>query len=150
MTTWYHSCFHNSSGPGEDSKPDSRQRGHGSFQALLDLHGGQGSQNGFDNSGKRGEIHFQDGDNAKGAVYVLGQMSLLLKSWIEEGSIKEETIYGLELLNEPAAAWTPDLWDVIRDYFNYAGHDQIRQIFPAEMYNNLSVMPITKSYIKAV
>ena len=72
------------------------------FQALLDLHGGQGSQNGFDNSGKRGQIHFQDDDNAKEAVYVLGQMALLLKSWIDEGSIKAETIYGMELLNEPA------------------------------------------------
>ena len=117
------------------------------FQALLDLHGGQGSQNGFDNSGKRGQIHFQDDDNAKEAVYVLGQMALLLKSWIDEGSIKAETIYGMELLNEPAAAWTPDLWEVIRDYFNYAGHDQIRQVFPAEM-SNLSVVVQTafKSY----
>ena len=49
-----------------------------------------------------GQIHFQDDDNAKEAVYVLGQMALLLKSWIDEGSIKAETIYGMELLNEPA------------------------------------------------
>jgi len=117
------------------------------IKALLDLHGGQGSQNGFDNSGKRGQIHFQDDDNAKEAVYVLGQMALLLKSWIDEGSIKAETIYGMELLNEPAAGWRPDLWEVIRDYFNYAGHDQIRQVFPAEM-SNLSVVVQTgfKSY----
>jgi len=45
------------------------------IKALLDLHGGQGSQNGFDNSGKRGEIHFQDGDNSERAVKVLGKMS---------------------------------------------------------------------------
>ena len=32
------------------------------------MHGGQGSQNGFDNSGKRGEIHFQDGENSDRAV----------------------------------------------------------------------------------
>ena len=78
------------------------------FQALLDLHGGQGSQNGFDNSGKRGEIHFQDGDNSERAVKVLGKMSALIKGWIDEGAIQAETIYGLELLNEPAAGlkWT--------------------------------------------
>ena len=58
------------------------------FQALLDLHGGQGSQNGFDNSGKRGEIHFQDGENSDRAVKVLSQMSALVKSWVDEGSIK--------------------------------------------------------------
>ena len=47
----------------------------------------------------------------------------------------------------PAAGWRPDLWEVIRDYFNYAGHDQIRQVFPAEM-SNLSVVVQTgfKSY----
>ena len=38
------------------------------FKVLLDLHGGQGSQNGFDNSGKLGEIHFQDGENSERAV----------------------------------------------------------------------------------
>ena len=30
-------------------------------QVLLDLHGGPGSQNGFDNSGKRGEVHWHEG-----------------------------------------------------------------------------------------
>ena len=55
---------------------------------MLDLHGGQGSQNGFDNSGKRGEIHFQDGENSDRAVKVLSQMSALVKSWVDEGSIK--------------------------------------------------------------
>jgi len=100
------------------------------IKALLDLHGGQGSQNGFDNSGKRGEIHFQDGDNSERAVKVLGKMSALIKGWIDEGAIQAETIYGLELLNEPAAGWTPDLWDVIRDKFNYEGYDEIRKVFP--------------------
>ena len=52
------------------------------------MHGGQGSQNGFDNSGKRGEIHFQDGENSDRAVKVLSQMSALLKSWVDEGAIK--------------------------------------------------------------
>ena len=44
------------------------------LQALLDLHGGQGSQNGFDNSGQRGEIHFQDDDNPERAAKVLGKI----------------------------------------------------------------------------
>ena len=30
-------------------------------------------------------------------------MSALIKGWIDEGAIQAETIYGLELLNEPAA-----------------------------------------------
>ena len=57
-------------------------------------------------------------------------MSALLKSWVDEGVIKADTIYGLELLNEPATAWTPDLWDVIRDQFNYGGYDEVRKVFP--------------------
>ena len=57
-------------------------------------------------------------------------MSTLLKSWVDEGVIKADTIYGLELLNEPATAWTPDLWDVIRDQFNYGGYDEVRKVFP--------------------
>ena len=61
---------------------------------------------------------------------VLSQMSALLKSWVDEGVIKADTIYGLELLNEPATAWTPDLWDVIRDQFNYGGYDEVRKVFP--------------------
>ena len=80
----------------------------------MDLHGGQGSQNGFDNSGQRGEIHFQDGDNPDRAVKVNGMMASLMQAWIDEGAIKAETIFGIELLNEPAAGWTPDLWEVVR------------------------------------
>ena len=63
------------------------------LQVLLDLHGGQGSQNGFDNSGKRGEIHFQDGENSDRAVKVLSQMSALLKSWVDEGAIKVKNFF---------------------------------------------------------
>ena len=33
-------------------------------------------------------------------------------------------------MNEPATAWTPDLWDVIRDSFNYGGYDEVRKVFP--------------------
>ena len=33
-------------------------------------------------------------------------------------------------LNQYAIGWTPDLWDIIRDKFNYEGYDKIRKVFP--------------------
>ena len=97
----------------------------------MDLHGAPGSQNGFDNSGKRGDIHFQDGDKPDRAVKVLKQMSQLMKDWIEEGVMRSETLAGIEFLNEPFG-WFDPVWDVCYNRFYFDAYDQIRSVFPSE------------------
>merc|ERR1711893_563789 len=75
------------------------------MKVLIDLHGAPGSQNGFDNSGRRGEIHWYDYSGSLDNVYrteqVLEKVSQMVAGWIVEGSIREQTLYGIELLNEP-------------------------------------------------
>ena len=95
------------------------------IKVLLDLHGAPGSQNGFDNSGKRGEIHFQDDDKPDRAARVLGQMSALMKEWIDQGVMRPETLAGIEFLNEPFG-WFEPVWQVVREKFYYDGYEQIR------------------------
>ena len=101
------------------------------IKVLLDLHGAPGSQNGFDNSGKRGEIHFQDDDKPDRAARVLGQMSALMKEWIDQGVMRPETLAGIEFLNEPFG-WFEPVWQVVREKFYYDGYEQIRRVFPDE------------------
>lgn len=101
------------------------------IKVLLDLHGAPGSQNGFDNSGKRGEIHFQDDDNSDRAARVLGQMSELMKEWIDQGVMRPETLAGIEFLNEPFG-WFEPVWQAVREKFYYDGYEQIRRVFPDE------------------
>ena len=97
----------------------------------MDLHGAPGSQNGFDNSGKRGDIHFQDGDKPERAARVLKQMSELMKTWIDQGVMRAETLAGIEFLNEPFG-WFDPVWQVCRNEFYYNAYDQIRSVFPSE------------------
>ena len=95
---------------------------------MLDLHGAPGSQNGFDNSGRRGEVHWHENGNPERTTRILGKVAQLVKGWIDEGSIQASTIHGIELLNEPAGffSW---VWDVCRDYFYSAGYHELRKVF---------------------
>ena len=58
----------------------------------MDLHGGPGSQNGFDNSGKRGEVHWHEGENPDRTVRILGKVAMMVKQWIDEGAFKLDTL----------------------------------------------------------
>ena len=55
-------------------------------------------------------------------------MSKLVKTWIDEGSISEETVSGIELLNEPFGFYDP-VWQVVYNEFNFDGYDEIRKVF---------------------
>ena len=50
------------------------------IQVLLDLHGCPGSQNGFDNSGHRGEIHWTEGENPDRTIRVLVKVANMVKA----------------------------------------------------------------------
>ena len=71
---------------------------------MIDLHTAPGSQNGFDNSGRRGPIRWLEGDNVERTLRILEKITQNMADWITEGHIKEETLYGIELLNEPAVS----------------------------------------------
>ena len=48
-----------------------------------------------------GEIRWLEGLNVERTEIVLNKISKILHGWIDEGHVKKETIYGIEVLNEP-------------------------------------------------
>jgi len=110
------------------------------LKASMDLHTGPGSQNGYDNSGRRGPIHWVDdsypGDrhNIDRTLTVIDLMCEGLSSWIEQGLISQSTLYGIGILNEPhiCGPWHnggkyqpvcledfyPKAYDVVRKHFS--------------------------------
>ncbi|KAK2806385.1 exo-1,3-beta-glucanase [Onygenales sp. PD_10] len=68
-------------------------RGAG-LKVIIDLHGAPGSQNGFDNSGRRGPITWQSGNTVQQTLTALQRLAARYGS-------QTETITAIELLNEP-------------------------------------------------
>lgn len=68
-------------------------RGAG-LKVLVDLHGAPGSQNGFDNSGKRGAIQWQQGDSTEQAKNALRELA---KRYGGDADV----VTAIEALNEP-------------------------------------------------
>lgn len=89
------------------------------MRVLMDLHGAPASQNGFDNSGERGDPNWYD-PNDSGYVdrtyIVLEMLSDMMISWIDEGHMSDYTLYGIEVLNEPAGYYE-EIWNLCRDDF---------------------------------
>ena len=48
-----------------------------------------------------GEIRWLEGLNVERTETVLNKISAMLYGWIDDGDVKKETIYGIEVLNEP-------------------------------------------------
>lgn len=92
---------------------------HG-LKAWIDLHGAPGSQNGFDNSGLRDSIDFQEGVNSEVALAVLQQISDKYG-----GSDYEDVVIGIELLNEPLGP-SLDL-NKLKDFLT-TGYNNLRRI----------------------
>ena len=59
---------------------------------------------------------------------VLSKLSEMLEIWILEGSIQAETLYGIELLNEPGG-WEDPIWKTCRDHFYPNGYGRVRSFF---------------------
>lgn len=66
------------------------------LKVWVDLHGAPGSQNGFDNSGIRGNVGWQQGDTVAQTLAVLKTIS---KKYGSESY--QDVVVGIELLNEP-------------------------------------------------
>ena len=74
---------------------------------MFDLHGAPGSQNGYDNSGRRGYpenkdgVHILENDNLNRTLKVLELITQMVTGWIIEEYISLDTVFGIELANEP-------------------------------------------------
>lgn len=91
------------------------------MQVLIDLHTAPGSQNGFDNSGRRGDVNFTQPQNLAHWAAALDTMA----GWMVE-NIDPEVLFGIEILNEPAGFYD-QIWDVIKSYVNPNGYAAVRR-----------------------
>jgi glucan 1,3-beta-glucosidase len=94
------------------------------LKVIIDLHGAPGSQNGFDNSGKRGPVNFLDGGvggaSAQQTIEVLAQISDKYAALAYQ-----DVVVGIELLNEPMGT-TLNNGD-LRDFFS-AGAGKVQAV----------------------
>ena len=70
-------------------------------------------------------------ENIDRTVRVNVLMTQMVLDWIEEGAIKAETFYGVEILNEPRG-WEDDLWAECRDTYYPDAVKAVRAILPEE------------------
>ncbi|KAJ6634853.1 putative glucan 1,3-beta-glucosidase A [Pseudolycoriella hygida] len=107
------------------------------LQLSIDLHGAPGSQNGWDHSGRSGDIGFFTDENIQRAVNVIGR--------IAQWSIDfKDTVTIIQLINEP------NLWDAydyrlgrLKDYYGLA-YKEVRK------YNPDVVVAVSDAFIDAV
>merc|ERR1719271_1139753 len=85
------------------------------LQMLLDLHTAPGSQNGFDNSGRRGNITLLEGKHLKEWAHAVDQLS----EWAV-ANIDPDVLFGIEVLNEPAGFTSDALWEAGEYYIGVA------------------------------
>jgi len=85
------------------------------MKALLDLHCAPGSQNGFDNSGRKGDVHWDDQSvdgsfpNIERTVEILRELATIFG-----GPEWNDVVVGLEPVNEPFLTLDPD---VVRRFY---------------------------------
>lgn len=87
------------------------------FKVLVDLHGAPGSQNGYDHSGKVGEIGWD-----KHEKNVLETLDIIKK--ISKRYCKNKSLFGIELLNEPHETIN---FEILKDYYDN-GYQIIRDV----------------------
>jgi len=66
------------------------------LKVMIDLHGAPGSQNGFDNSGRKGDIGWGQGDTVSQTTTILNQ--------IRDDHAAHPAVAAIELVNEPMAS----------------------------------------------
>ncbi|KAI5477223.1 hypothetical protein MNV49_006596 [Pseudohyphozyma bogoriensis] len=95
---------------------------HG-VKVIVDVHGAPGSQNGFDNSGRRGQILWHTSQtNVNRTLAVIQTLSAELSKPQYVG-----VVTAIQLLNEPAGFHSPDIVSVYKK-FAYDGYGIVRTI----------------------
>lgn len=96
-------------------------RNHG-LKVIIDLHGAPGSQNGFDNSGRKGSVNWpNDANNANRAAAVIGTIAARYAQY-------DGTVTSIQLLNEPAGFVGGNILDYTKNYY-YNGYGAARSRF---------------------
>ena len=90
------------------------------LKVLIDLHTGPGSQNGFDNSGRRGPVGMLEGGNVDRWAAMVGGIA----AWCV-AELAPEALFGLEILNEPAG-YDSDMWAAVQEQINPRGYSAVR------------------------
>ncbi|KAK4990287.1 hypothetical protein LTR50_002612 [Elasticomyces elasticus] len=90
-------------------KAISWSRNHG-LKVLIDCHGSPGSQNGFDNSGKSGNVAWQSGDNLGASITVLETIATKYGS-----TAYADVVFAIELVNEPIS-WAQNNFDLTKQW----------------------------------
>jgi glucan 1,3-beta-glucosidase len=91
------------------------------LKVMIDIHGAPGSQNGFDNSGRRGSVNWQnDEENVK-------RTRAVLQTIVNTFAISAyaDTVTAIELLNEPAGFVGQKMVDTVKQYY-YDGYGEVR------------------------
>ncbi|KAF7157443.1 hypothetical protein CNMCM5623_001704 [Aspergillus felis] len=91
------------------------------LKVVIDLHGAPGSQNGFDNSGRKGSIAWQQGNTV---TQTMDAFRALAERYLPESDV----VAGIEALNEPNIPGGVSEAG-LRDYYNQSV-DAVRQINP--------------------
>ena len=89
---------------------------------IIDLHGGVGSQNGFDNSGHNGTVGFGTGSTVDDTLAVV---QLIANKYAQKQY--QDVVVGIELLNEPMAANVSGGPDTVVQFVN-DGFGDVRSI----------------------
>merc|ERR1712159_585851 len=92
------------------------------LKVLIDIHTAPGSQNGFDNSGKRGSLDFLEGDNIARWSWTVDAVT----RWATQ-NLDSESLWGIEILNEPFGAWGV-MHDTINNVINPLGYQRVRDV----------------------
>ncbi|KAL1306474.1 hypothetical protein AAFC00_005170 [Neodothiora populina] len=84
-------------------------RTHG-IKVLVDCHGSPGSQNGFDNSGRAGNVAWQSDDNLQLSISILE--TIAKKYGAQEYA---DVVFGIELVNEPIS-WDQNNFETTKQW----------------------------------
>ncbi|KAL5339303.1 glycoside hydrolase superfamily [Aspergillus crustosus] len=79
------------------------------LNVIVDLHGAPGSQNGFDNSGRRGPIQWQQGNTVEQTLYAF---NILAERYLAD----DDVVTAIEALNEPSIPGGINQ-DQLKDYY---------------------------------
>ncbi|SPO19882.1 probable EXG1 - exo-beta-1,3-glucanase (I/II), major isoform [Ustilago trichophora] len=92
------------------------------LKVIIDLHGVPGSQNGFDNSGRKGAANWPSNQrNADRAVAVISTIAARFAKY-------DGTVTSIELLNEPAGFLGGNMMDFTKNYY-FSGYYNARSKF---------------------
>jgi len=102
------------------------------MKVLIDLHGAPGSQNGFDNSGRAGATQFGTGNTVARTITYLERIAQNIVS-LEQNSTTSNTVWGLELVNEPTPWGISGGMNTIRSFYTQA-YPVVRKYLTADKY----------------